>query len=123
MKTETAQHTPTPWSLGTLLDTPQTRRWSAIERVAGEREEEIRVFANFHISDEGRSRQLVAICRDPENAAFIVRAVNAHESLLRAAKLLIQLDDECRANPKKLNGLLEETRRDYLNVIAKAEGE
>jgi|SRR5882724_1027477 len=95
------EHSPTPWEIDPRENS------------------DIRSLDGWHLVTSVRS----SLRTDPKaNAEYIVRAVNAHEALLKAAKLLIQLDDECHARPNKLNGLLDKTRAEYLAVIAKVEG-
>jgi len=84
-----AEHTPTPWQQGRLLSTTVTREWDDDYREQKEYEESALVCVNFHASDEGRSRRIIAVATHMDgnagaNAAFIVRAVNCHEELVAA---------------------------------------
>lgn len=84
-----AEHSPTPWRQGVLLLTARTRAWSDQARELGRLEEAREVFSNFHAADEGRSRVFVCRCEQPDDAALIVRAVNSHDALVAALKVLI----------------------------------
>jgi len=91
-----AEHTPTPWQQGRLLSTTVTREWDDDYREQKEYEESALVCVNFHASDEGRSRRIIAVATHMDgnagaNAAFIVRAVNCHEELVKALEDAIEL--------------------------------
>lgn len=81
---------PTPeiaWSVGRTLNTKQTRGWTAEEIAANDRVESTMVFSNFTASDQGRSRNKIAICvgdNATAHAARIVRCVNSHAALVDA---------------------------------------
>ena len=84
-----AEHTPTPWQQGRLLSTTVTREWDDDYREQKEYEESALVCVNFHASDEGRSRRIIAVATHMDgnagaNAAFIVLAVNCHADLVAA---------------------------------------
>jgi len=85
------EHTPTPWQQGRLLSTAVTREWDENHLEQGEYEESALVCVNFHASDQGRSRRIVAVATHMDgnagaNAAFIVRAVNSHAALVAALR-------------------------------------
>ncbi len=65
------------WQQGRLLMTPQVQRWSKEEQGAGDYEERCMVFKHFSGDDQGRSRELIAWCRSPEEAAALVEEHNA----------------------------------------------
>ncbi len=91
-KNQELSHTPTPWEVG----------FNKADRT-------------YHIVDcIGGST--MAFSADEENAAFIVRAVNAHEELLHALKCLVAQYDE--ANEESF----AEAYGNALEIIAKAEG-
>jgi len=48
------------WSVGHVLDTPTTRRFSLEEMKRSQEREGCMVFKNFHTHDSGKSRELVA---------------------------------------------------------------
>ena len=83
------------WSVGRLLDTATTRRWTLEERLRGDVEERRRVFRYFMTSDHGRSREHIAeVHHGPDALAFaaaIVRAVNMFAVARKALRAL--LDD------------------------------
>ena len=70
------KHTPEPWQQGQLLLTTRTKRYTPELWEKLSNEEKRMVFANFTPLDEGRGRQLIAICQTPEDAARIVACVN-----------------------------------------------
>ena len=91
-----AEHTQTPWQQGRLLSTTVTREWDDDYREQKEYEESALVCVNFHASDEGRSRRIIAVATHMDgnagaNAAFIVRAVNCHEELVKALKRIDEI--------------------------------
>ena len=61
-------HTPGPWHQGRTLSTEQTRRWTKDEFASNEARERRMVFSNFSATDQGRSRQLVAVFEREEDA-------------------------------------------------------
>ena len=88
-----AEHTQTPWQQGRLLSTTVTREWDDDYREQKEYEESALVCVNFHASDEGRSRRIIAVATHMDgnagaNAAFIVLAANCHEELVAALDLV-----------------------------------
>ena len=56
-----SQHMPEPWSSGKTLLTPITKRWSKQQWDQNEIDEGKRIFSNFRVEDQGRSRQLIAV--------------------------------------------------------------
>lgn len=81
-KTESKQHTPTPWHYdGEFIRTGDTR---------------------FSLS--ARPLEVIAEVKDSENweanAGFIVRAVNSHEALLKIAKSIYDYDCKMGRLPK-----------------------
>src|SRR5271157_3455432 len=95
------QHTPTPWKVSVHVDGCNFTSYmiNEVELAGAESDEEAEA-----------------------NAAFIVRAVNAHEELLRVAKFLITLDDDCGREHRRINGLLSDARLMVEQAIARAEG-
>lgn len=91
MKTETkVQHTPTPWSAELVKD--QTYRIQDLKKC-----------------------NVLGTGLNQANAAFIVRAVNAHEELLGASKLVLEIiANGCEVTPH-IASVLDK-------AIAKAEG-
>ena len=73
-----------PWAVGQTLRTRTTQVWTDEQWQQNESAEKRLVFAGFRASDQGRSRELIAECKTPEDAAFIVRAANSHHKLLEA---------------------------------------
>lgn len=82
--TNETKHTATPWSQGRFLDLPQYSKMSEEWKKNAELEESKRVFSNFSILDNGRTRKFVARCETAEDAAHIVKCVNAHDDLVSA---------------------------------------
>lgn len=74
MPTQTDKHTPTPWILANNLN----RDIRAIQQ------------GNVYCSAGGSP---LAKCDDPANAAFIVRACNAHEALVAALEAVSKWSD------------------------------
>ena len=66
--TQTAQHTPTPWDTNGFLSNDGIRIYHRQDEVA-------------HLSDIGLDQDVLEA-----HAAFIIRAVNAHDDLLAALK-------------------------------------
>ena len=94
-----SEHTATPWQQGRLLSTAVTREWDESHLEQGEYEESTLVCVNFHASDQGRSRRIVAVATHMDgnagaNAAFIVRAANSHAALVAALRSAIDCVDE-----------------------------
>ncbi len=85
-------HTPTPWR--------QSRQGHDI------------------LHDGKGEKVLVGICTDPNNAAFIVRACNAHELLIREFQNLLETAI-MRGNLKEGEDLVRSAR----HALAKAKGE
>lgn len=81
--------TPTPWSQGRVLLTRQILKdgWTQKAIDARDAIERRTVFSQFSAMDEGRSRIKVSECEREEDAALIVRAVNAHAVLVEALLL------------------------------------
>lgn len=100
------EHTPTPWLVDTLDKTGYMRIVQDDKRF-------------FEVKD---LNPLVGLIGNSNDAAFIVRAVNAHEELLQAAK------NACNVLAGLITGDLKEIRADspalqqLRSVIAKAEG-
>lgn len=122
-----SQHTPLPFSQGITLLTKTTGNWTALQVSQNDYEEHRRVFSGFTGADEGRSRQLVAECRSPEDAAFIVRACNSHydlteqrDELLAALKGMLSIRGTWQ---KDLPGAeISKWPKKAAAAIAKAEG-
>lgn len=113
-------HTPGPWSQGQLLLTKQTVRLSADEWDQNEAEEKCRVFARFNKSDEGRSRQLIAICECEEDARFIAAnpdLLEALQNLLGKYVALINSGDAGNWDPEEEKEVIAAR-----TAIAKAKG-
>lgn len=91
-------HTPGPWRQGITLSTQRTRRWTQEQWDANEKHEKRLIFAEFHVDDEGTSRQIVAECRRPEDAEYIVRACNAYHAMLEALEYLMRSYNEASRN-------------------------
>lgn len=64
------------YSIGQLLMTPTTRKWSDFKKYEGQQEEERRVFINFTALDQGRSRMFICECPTKETARLVARALN-----------------------------------------------
>jgi hypothetical protein len=84
----TAKHTPWPWQIGNF--TP----------------------SNIYTCSDGPVN--VAECRRNADAQFIVRACNAHEDLIAAARAICEPDDGYSFDSRKLKNLRA--------ALAKAEG-
>lgn len=72
------------WRTGVTLLTAQTRRWTKEQTDANEDFENHCIFARFTGADEGRYRQLIAVCETREQARLIVDVHNAMLEKLRA---------------------------------------
>lgn len=97
------KHTPTPWSYGTKISGSENHKGFYIRSKGG-----TYILHEIHPLDEdGKEGQA--------NAAFIVRAVNAHEELLSAAKNLL-------AHPYDREGVNFDAKNRLEVAIAKAEG-
>lgn len=106
MKTQTAAHTPTPWKVSENENTPLTlneyhRIHAGIDDIC---------FVEKTDRDLSSEKYIEV---DQANAAYIVRAVNAHEELLAALKNLVE-----RNLIKDING---DHYEEVLETIAKAE--
>ena len=75
----TEQHTQGRLTVGRTLRTRQTERWTDEEVAHNDAIESRLVFAHFTAADEGRGRFRVAECREPADAAELVRRWNAFE--------------------------------------------
>ena len=73
-----------PLSVGRLLKTPATDRWSDNEKQEGDARERLFIFAGFKAGDMGRSRSLIADCRE-SMAHFNRKQVEANTLRLVAA--------------------------------------
>lgn len=105
-----------PAIVGIEKPQPTPGPWRVIDR--GIISEKLNDFGNFIVTempDRGIPRTTP---QDQANARLIACA----PSLLRMAKLLVQLDDECKARPTVQDGLLSDVREDLDLLIAKAEG-
>lgn len=69
-------HTRGFWQQGRLLMTKITKRWSEEEKEETDKQEKLRVFVRFSGADEGRSRELIAVCQKQEDAERIALCVN-----------------------------------------------
>ena len=98
------QHTPTPWNV-----------------IEDENTYEVIIDSKKGVIAKTLLNHMELIQAE-RNAKFIVRAVNSHDGLVRALKLLLQLDVECHARPDKMNGLLLDVRAELVQLLAKAEG-
>ncbi len=96
-----SKHTPTPWHVGIKqagIIVYDEKGWAICDCKV------------FHGEESGEPK---------ENAAFIVKAVNSHEALLRAAKHALQfLDEQSKENPS-----YAQTSKGWLReAIQQAEG-
>lgn len=110
-KQDTAQHTPTPWYLN-VVDGSQ------LELFAKDEDGSTVCTALVH-GPAGEWRTVGPI--HEANAAFIIRAVNAHEDLLNCCKGLAEtLEDEFNMLESRVDR--EEVIASIRRIIAKAEG-
>lgn len=89
------EHTAESWSVGRTLRTQQTQAWTKEQWDDNERQERRRVFARFTDADQGRSRILVAECRNADDAALVAAAPD----MLTALEKLIAEADDALPNP------------------------
>lgn len=82
-----------PWRQGITLRTPSTARWTRKQFAESDRRERRMVFANFSSLDGGRSRQLVAVCETPEDAALAAAAPELLAACLEAIPANLCLDN------------------------------
>lgn len=109
------KHTPTPYRQGTTLMTRKVMNMGKDWIESNETRERLMVFSSFRDIDKGRSRQLVAQCQNEKDAAFIVRACNSHDALVKALEDLLQNLEE--------GDFISTTRIDNAKVaLAKAKG-
>ncbi len=108
-----AKHTPGPWRVGVLLETSLTRRWPESQKENARKIESLCVFSNFLESDQGRSRNRIAVCDTPENARLIAAA----PELLSALETLHGY--VAKHGPESMFDALDRSSA----VIAKARGE
>jgi len=80
--------TPGPWRQGFLLNTPR-RRWTVEERDRGNEIEKRQVFSNFYLEDQGRSRQRVCVCENPDDAQIIADLPKMND-VLKKCELFIE---------------------------------
>lgn len=74
-----------PYSQGKLLLTQTVRGWCEGLKKRGQYEELLLIVSNFRVEDEGRSRELVAKARTPEDAERLVACLKACSGLTTAA--------------------------------------
>ncbi len=73
-----------PWQQGRVLDTINTRHWSAAQRSEVDEIERRTAFAHFSASDEGRGREYV---HQFQNAKECAAAIEEHNDALKAANV------------------------------------
>lgn len=89
------------------------RAFSKDEMARAQARERRAIVSRFNAADEGRSRVAVAICVDPNDeqaaadAAFIVRACNAHEELVEVVRRAIKSHEETCPAPEDCSWTLE----------------
>jgi len=86
-------YAPGIWERGKTLLTPTTRKWTKEEWDRNEREERRSIFQHFKMSDQGRSRNRVAIVEDyhpdfERNANLIAAAPELYEQLKAAIEII-----------------------------------
>jgi len=116
-----SEHTPTPWQQGRLLSTAVTREWDKVYREHKQYEESALVCVNFHASDQGRGRRIVAVATDMDgnadaNAAFICRAVNAFDALVAALTRIQGWLENQPLDQLSKHEMLRETRAALANL-------
>ncbi len=109
-------HAKTPWAQGRLLDTAQTRRYHKQGREIAEAREKLCVYSNFSSLDEGKSREFVCECRNPEDAALIACAVTAFDAM-KAALIDLEWSNSGRC-PQCNNKLIESHQPKCILAIA-----
>jgi hypothetical protein len=78
------------WAQGRLLDTHNTRRWTAEQRAKDDAIERKMAFAHFSAEDEGRGRVCVFVYDTAEECS---EAVNAHNTDLKKVGSNAELRD------------------------------
>jgi hypothetical protein len=107
------RHTATPWKIGTR--NPEDNTLPICTQGEGYKEAIASVLPRPHYADN-----------QVANAALIVRAVNAHESLLKAAKsavLAIEYQASPEATTQRKSDALNAALESLIEAIAKAEAE
>ena len=111
------------WRQGITLMTPETSHWTPEQIVASNAVERCLVFANFHIEDGGRSRQLVATCATESDAQFIAAAPEMFELIERASEIMIELESLAdRAFTNDAFVQKSQWHKDAAALLAKIEG-
>ena len=82
-----AKHTPTPWKLDDIA--PHDPKWEAFE-IWNEK-------ATREMIANGAGRANIRVF-GKANAAFIVRAVNAHDGLVKALQMIRDADNDCKSD-------------------------
>lgn len=77
------------WSTGYTLITSHTKRWSSDEFARNDEAENKMIFENFTPEDNGKGRKRIATCENKEDAAHIVKCVNAHDELVMALQDIV----------------------------------
>lgn len=107
MSTREPQHTPTPWMIGKHNDHDNTLSIVEGDQVKTYNKKTVTAYVpDVSHYAEGYQRS---------NAEFIVRAVNAHEELLRVCKLIYETENE-------KDDFCQDWMGDLRQAIAKAEG-
>lgn len=65
------------WRQGFVIQTKNVEKMTKEQADKLDSEEKCRVYRNFLMSDAGRSRELIAVFKNPEDAALVVRLHNA----------------------------------------------
>lgn len=107
MKTNTANHTPTPW-----VEVPNFRHVMGVKAPNGSHD----LIADFRTGTERT-----------KNIEFVLRAVNAHEALVEVAYTVLPfIEDLIEMGPTRheyKTGSLKKVRKEILDAIAKVEVE
>jgi hypothetical protein len=104
------QHTPEEWERGHFIDCKQYEEQSAEWKKNAEYEESKRIFANFHESDQGRSRVLICVLSDFDT--------DANGDLIAAAPRTARQRDKLLGILRSIEGRSNQA----LNVISSVSG-
>lgn len=81
------------WSVGRLLDTYATLKWSEEDRARVSKQEALMVFSGFTPFDQGRGRIKLTVCESPEDAKLMAASKQMAIALQKCERIFQGLAD------------------------------